>query len=197
MKKVSIDLGCGKAPKNSFNCDVSYGIDINPSLASSVIKIADLAIESIPFPDRYFDVVTAYDFIEHVPRLIYVDGKRLNPFVALMNEISRVLKPGGLFFSSTPAYPHPSAFQDPTHVNIITNKTFINYFSIKHKCLGKIYGYTGELVFLGQHVHNGSHIRATLRKNFTPNSLANSFFYENSSLSMFRKITGPLNLDGE
>ena len=61
-----------------------------------------------------------------------------------MNEIYRVLKPGGLFYASTPAFPSPEAFQDPTHVNIITDGTH-EYF-----CGGnpdaRIYGFTGQFV---------------------------------------------------
>ncbi len=40
-----------------------------------------------------------------------------------MNEIYQALLTSDIFIASTPAYPHPEAFQDPTHVNIITVKT--------------------------------------------------------------------------
>jgi len=46
-----------------------------------------------------------------------------------MNECYRVLKKDGVFLSMTPIYPYLGAFQDPTHVNIITVDTFTNYFS--------------------------------------------------------------------
>jgi hypothetical protein len=45
-----------------------------------------------------------------------------------MNEIFRTLKPGGIFFSKTPAYPISAVFSDPTHVNNITADTFPLYF---------------------------------------------------------------------
>jgi hypothetical protein len=45
-----------------------------------------------------------------------------------MNELRRILKRGGLFYSATPAFPCKSAFVDPTHVNIITEQTFPCYF---------------------------------------------------------------------
>ena len=44
----------------------------------------------LPFPEASFDIVTAMDFLEHVD----------NPQLAIQ-EISRVLKPGGLFFFHT------------------------------------------------------------------------------------------------
>jgi SAM-dependent methyltransferase len=189
---TSLDIGCGRVPKNPFRCEVVHGLDIDANLASNIIRVADLAVEAIPFGDGLFDVVTAYDFIEHVPRVIYNPGRR-NPFIELMNEISRVLRPGGLFYSSTPAYPHPAAFQDPTHVNIITEKTFWNYFSITHKCHGRLYGYRGTLVFLGQYRKNESHLVVTMRKD-VPAGAAASPFAENAFLRKYEALTGSLKL---
>ncbi len=63
------------------------------------------------------------------------------PFVNLMNEIFRVLKPGGRFYALTPAYPKQSAFVDPTHVNIITRKTH-KYFTVPDNW-GVMYGFHG------------------------------------------------------
>ena len=55
-----------------------------------------------------------------------------------MNEIYRVLKPGGTFYAITPYYPRDEAFVDPTHVNIITNKThtYFQAHNIKQECMG-------------------------------------------------------------
>lgn len=117
-----------------------HGVDIREDLQKNIVK-ADLAIESIPFPDEYFDFVTANDFIEHIPRLIYTPHRR-NSFVELMNEIWRVLKVDGKFLSVTPAFPHSAAWRDPTHVNIITEETFPMYFDEKNR-LAKMYGFYG------------------------------------------------------
>ena len=103
MTSKTLDLGCGVNPRNPFGADELYGIDIRPN-ENENIRVADLAIEPIPFPDEYFDFVTAYDFIEHIPRIIYNPNRRFC-FIELMNEIYRVLKAGGSFFSSTPAFP--------------------------------------------------------------------------------------------
>ncbi|OOY52284.1 hypothetical protein BOV94_02870 [Solemya velum gill symbiont] len=98
------------------------GVDIRESEDGTIVS-ADLAIEAIPFESDSFDFVTAFDLIEHIPRIIYAPERRFC-FVELMNEIYRVLKPGGLFYSFTPAYPASAAWRDPTHVNIITDETF-------------------------------------------------------------------------
>jgi SAM-dependent methyltransferase len=139
----SLDLGCGSTPRNPFNAEDLYGIDIvDFSTKTFEVKTADLNIQPIPYPDNYFDYVTAYDFLEHVPRIIYLDGKLRNPFIELMNEIWRVLKPGGIFKAHTPHYPHPEVFQDPTHVNFITTSTIV-YFTTQAHSLGRAYGFNG------------------------------------------------------
>lgn len=73
---------------------------------------------------------------------MYVPERR-NSLVELMNEIYRVLKPCGVFFSVTPIYPHLGAFADPTHVNYMTQETFVNYFDHVLRWAGR-YGYTGD-----------------------------------------------------
>ena len=107
-------------------------------------KICNLVCEPIPFVDSYFNSVSAFDVIEHIPRQS-VDHERkiiVNPFVELMNEIHRVLQPNGLFYASTPAFPSPEAFQDPTHVNIIIEGTH-QYFCGENAA-AKRYGFTGQ-----------------------------------------------------
>lgn len=151
--KKSLDLGCGGNPRNPFNAQNLYGIDIFPfATAGFEFKSADLSIEPIPYPDNYFDYVTAYDFLEHIPRIVYVDGKIKNPFIELMSEIWRVLKPNGILKSHTPYYPYPEAFQDPTHVNIITDKT-VYYFTNDAGLLNlsRFYGFNGEFKLISQH----------------------------------------------
>lgn len=143
----SLELGCGIHLKNSMQAKEAYGIDIREDLGKNIYK-ADLSLERIPFPDNHFDYVIAEHFIEHVPRLIYA-GRHRYPFIELMNEVWRVLKPHGLFHAVTPAYPHPEAFQDPTHVNIITDKTFPAYFCYALPWAHQ-YGFTGRFNFTKQ-----------------------------------------------
>jgi SAM-dependent methyltransferase len=156
----SLDLGCGKNPKNIFNADQIYGIDIRSDLEKNIV-MADLAIEPIPFTDNYFNYVTAHDFIEHIPRVIYLPERR-NSFVELMNEVWRVLKNGGLFLSVTPAYPHQAAFADPTHINIITEHTFAMYFDDENRWAAS-YGYKGAFKVISQE-WQGFHLVTVLKK---------------------------------
>ncbi|MCW2236185.1 methyltransferase domain-containing protein [Azospirillum canadense] len=156
----SLDLGCGPHPKNPFSADELFGIDVMQH-ASPNIRTADLAVEAIPFDSDSFDYVTAFDVIEHIPRVVYLPARR-NSFIALMDEIHRVLKVGGLFFAQTPAYPHAEAFQDPTHVNIITENTFPLYFDDRHRWASS-YGFKGAFKVLSQEWRD-FHLLTTLQK---------------------------------
>jgi SAM-dependent methyltransferase len=157
----SLDLGCGLKPKNPFNADELYGVDIRES--NETVKVADLAVDPIPFQANFFDYCTAFDFLEHIPRVIYAPQRKFC-FVDLMSEIYRVLKPGGKFLSFTPAFPAPEAWQDPTHVNIITVKTFPKYFDTK-ECLAKMYGFKGGFIVEKQYLHtNKIHLITELKK---------------------------------
>lgn len=156
----SLDLGCGLQPKNPFNAQEVYGVDVRDDAEAHIVK-ADLVVEPIPFPDSSFEYVTAHDFLEHVPRLIYVPQRR-NAFVEVMNEIHRVLKPGGVFMSFTPAYPHAAVFRDPTHINFITEETFPLYFDSQLRW-ASVYGFKGSFEILSQE-WRGPHLLSLLRK---------------------------------
>lgn len=161
----SLDLGCGANPKNPFQADEVFGIDygVRPDLAPN-IRLADLAVEPIPYEDASFDYITAHDFIEHIPRVLYTPQRR-NPFVELMNEVYRVLKMHGQFLSLTPAYPHSAAFVDPTHVNIIAEGTFPLYFGDMSPSSpwAAIYGFTGAFRVIAEE-WRGVHLMSILQK---------------------------------
>jgi SAM-dependent methyltransferase len=156
----ALDLGCGPSPRNFFNADEAYGIDVRDDLDRNILK-ADLTIAPIPFPDDFFNYVTAFDFLEHIPRVVYVPERR-NAFIELMNEVWRVLIPSGTFLSFTPAFPHGPAFRDPTHVNIITEETFPLYFDDTNRW-GAAYGFRGSFKVLSQE-WRGPHLLTLLSK---------------------------------
>ena len=140
-----LDLGCGLAPRNPYSRRQLCGVDIRPleSTPGTEFRCANVVLDPIPYPDNSFGSVSAYDFIEHVPRLLTTPDGRSTwfPFINLMNEIWRVLAPGGKLYALTPAFPSPAAFVDPTHVNIITEQTH-EYFC-GNRPLGGIYGFQG------------------------------------------------------
>jgi len=139
-KTKSLDIGCGQKPKNFFNADDVFGLDVRDDFDAAIYCV-DLAIDSIPFPNDTFDFVTAHDFIGHLPRLLYIPQRRY-AFIEVMNEVWRVLKPGGKFLSITPAFPHANAIRNPAHVNFITDETFPIFFDNKSRA-ASIYGFYG------------------------------------------------------
>lgn len=149
-----LDLGCGLNPKNPYNCKYLYGIDIEIIDKSKIrstatikeIKAKNLIFDPIPYKESFFDSVSAYDFLEHIPRIVSLNLKGKNKtryaFIELMNEIYRTLKHGGKFYALTPYYPNAQAFQDPTHVNFITNLTH-TYFC-EPNLAAQMYGFKGK-----------------------------------------------------
>lgn len=68
--------------------------------------------------DNSVGCVRAHDFLEHVPP---------SRVVALMNDIYRVLAPGGWLLVSVPSTDGRGAFQDPTHVSFWNENSFWYY----------------------------------------------------------------------
>lgn len=145
-----LDLGCGTSPRNPYGRAELYGVDVRDDAFTAlsqrgvVMRKANLIVDSIPFGDDFFTSVSAFDFLEHIPRQICKGGSSevVYSFIELMNEIWRVLQPGGLLLAVTPVYPSPLAFADPTHVNTITDRTH-KYFCGESP-VGGIYGFRGR-----------------------------------------------------
>lgn len=158
---TALDLGSGPKPRNPYGAAMVFGLDIRSFDVSPNVKKCTLGIEDIPFKDDSFDAITAYDVLEHIPRVAKEADIVIFPFVSLMNEIWRVLKVGGLFYSETPCFPMKEAFQDPTHVNIMTEDTLRLYFG--DKAWARIYGFVGSFS-VAHEGWRGSHYFCILKK---------------------------------
>ena len=126
---MKLNLGCG------YNHAPGYiNIDIRPECRPSLI--CDLSV-GVPFPDNSIEEIKALDILEHIPI-----GKTIN----LMNEIWRVLKPGGWLKVLVPSTDGRGAFQDPTHVSFWNENSFLYFmdnmsrglYGIKAKFRGKL-----------------------------------------------------------
>ena len=93
-----LDIGCGAgsllvaARKNGWN---AQGLEVAEQATDYVRKLGFEVfhgeLQQAEFPSQYFDVITAAEILEHLsePR-------------KLVQEVARVLRPGGLFWVTTP-----------------------------------------------------------------------------------------------
>lgn len=127
-----LDLGCGRNLQPRFT-----GVDRigKPETDASIVH--NLFFDfPWPFKDNSIKEVFASHVLEHVPR---GDGYN-DPLFQVMDEIYRILKPGGLARFICPYYTSVRAFQDPTHLRFISEPMF-NYFNKAWRELNKLTHY--------------------------------------------------------
>ncbi|MBK1713816.1 hypothetical protein CKO43_13630 [Rubrivivax gelatinosus] len=104
----ALNLGCGSRPMPGFlNVDLVAG--------SGVDQVVDLE-QPLPFDDMSFDLVVADNVFEHIRN-----------YLALLQECSRILRPGGTLVVDVPYFRSAGAFIDPTHCNYFTLRS-MRYF---------------------------------------------------------------------
>ncbi len=110
--KLKLDLACGRVKQEGF-----FGVDINPNTHADLI----LNLEEYPWPweNNSVDEIHSAHFLEHV--------KDANKF---MEEVWRILKPGGIAHFVTPYYTSVRAWQDPSHIRAVSEHTY-RYFTEK------------------------------------------------------------------
>jgi SAM-dependent methyltransferase len=108
VNKIIVNIGCGSRKHPGE-------IGLDRYRASAADLLADLN-RGLPFATGGVDEVVAEHVLEHVPDL-----------VALMEEIHRVLAPGGVLKLEVPYFAHPDAYRDPTHVRFFTWES-MDYF---------------------------------------------------------------------
>lgn len=109
---MKINLGCGYRKIEGF-CNIDNRPEVKPDLVCDVLL-------GLPFDDDSVDYILANDFLEHIP---------IGSTVKVIEEIYRVLKPGGAFESLTPSTCGRGAFMDPTHVSFWNRNSWL-YFMV-------------------------------------------------------------------
>jgi glycosyltransferase involved in cell wall biosynthesis/predicted SAM-dependent methyltransferase len=89
------------------------GVDQHPGPNVDIVATLPAPLE---VADNSVGVIRAVDFLEHVPDK-----------VAVINELYRMLAPGGVLLSMTPSTDGRGAFQDPTHVAFYNENSFWYY----------------------------------------------------------------------
>lgn len=93
-----IDLGAAHGKPEGY-------VGLDHCVGPGVDRVCDLE-QGIPLADNSVGLVRASDFVEHIRDTVH-----------LMNEIYRVLAPGGWLFLGIPSTDGRGAFMDPTHVS--------------------------------------------------------------------------------
>lgn len=109
-----LDLGAGRVERHRGALRLDVARKAEPHV------VADLDGGGIPFRSNSFRVVAAHDVVEHVADL-----------PALMDEVHRVLRPGGRFLVTTPHFSCANAYTDPTHRRAFGLRSF-DYFTAAH-----------------------------------------------------------------
>lgn len=121
---LKLNLGSGYQKLDGF-----VNIDSRPETGPDLC--IDVA-QGLPYVDNSVDEVRAFDFLEHIPA---------DKMIFVMEEIHRVLKPGGKFESLTPSTDGRGAFQDPTHRSFWNRNSWFYYSLPAYR---KLYGIKAE-----------------------------------------------------
>ena len=141
-----LDIGCGGKKQVGF-----IGMDVRQLPGVDIVH--NLEQFPFPLPDESVSLATASHVLEHInpgstdPRLVALinllekknilskkeikdaigEVETFGVFMSFMNEVWRILKPKGRFAFVVPYAGSPGFFQDPTHINPITEAT-LSYF---------------------------------------------------------------------
>ncbi len=121
---LALDVGCGQRKLPG-----AIGLDILPGSEADIVH--NLNRFPWPVPSAKFDLVLMSHVLEHV-----------DDVVATLNEIHRILRPGGSLIVQVPYFRSVDAFTDPTHKRFFTART-LDYACPATK-LGN-FKYTGKL----------------------------------------------------
>ncbi len=122
-----LDVGCGggallqAAARGGWDAE---GLEVSKPAAEHVeslgFKVFGGLLSEAGYPDGYFDVVTASEVIEHVP-----DPQ------AVVAEVARILRPGGLFWATTPHGRGVSARALKLKWSIVSPPEHLQLFSVE------------------------------------------------------------------
>lgn len=155
---IKLDIGCGANKNEGF-----VGMDVRAEKGVDVVH--DLQLFPWPFPDACASLAVASHVVEHLnpmlpdPKLTALidlllkkkiltatdientigDYHHFGTFIRFMDEVWRVLKPGGRFAIAVPYAGSQGFWQDPTHINGCNEITWAYFDPIDRSNLYSIY----------------------------------------------------------
>lgn len=129
---TKLNMGCGfKKMADHWNVDIEK--KCHPD------QILDFEQTPWPYPDNYFDRITADNILEHL-------GQNPNVFTNVIKEMYRVSTNGAEWFVGVPHHRCDLFWDDYTHVRVLTPKTFkmfdqkYNFNTIENKLSDSTFG---------------------------------------------------------
>lgn len=123
-----LDVGCGQGHFIAADPDRITGIDANPHTVREAVEkglnVIECSALSMPFENHSFDGVYCSHLIEH---LLPDDAYKL------LEEINRVLKPGGILVLKAPLLTK-HFYNDPTHIKPYPPNAIINMLTGNDTC---------------------------------------------------------------
>lgn len=168
IDKTKVDLACGDRKKEGY-----FGIDV--VAIEGVDLVHDLNVYPWPLEDNSVDKINCSHYLEHIKHEDYTTTlktilKETNSFeefkektlklenqqdglIKFMDEIYRILKPGGKATIQVPYLTSTRSFGDPTHVRYMHDVSFY-YFSKDWRVTNKIdhYGIKSDFDVLFSYV---------------------------------------------
>jgi predicted SAM-dependent methyltransferase len=122
INELRLDLACGQSKTEGF-----FGLDIYPGDGTDPNR-AMVDLEQFPWPveSNSAEEIVCNHYVEHTPDLM-----------KFMNEVYRILKPGGKIKVVCPYYNSVRCWQDPTHKRAISEASFL-YFNKQWRDTNKL-----------------------------------------------------------
>jgi len=160
-----LDVGAGAKYEEGWET-----MDLSPAYSPDFAH--DITQFPWPFADGDFDELRCWHVLEHLPATItQIDWEHraieyTNARVAVMNEMHRILKPGGRLSIEVPIFPFWQSVADPTHISPPFVQQSFDYFTIGggHDEHMALYGVKAWEFVERMSVDDGRIKRVTMRK---------------------------------
>lgn len=116
MIKTKLSLGAGSEIETG-----EEWINLDMLDLPGIEVVWNLVMLPLPWDDNTFEYIKAKDVIEHLPS--HTPDRYEPMIVAFIEDMYRILKPGGVLFIQTPSWKADFLYTDPTHVRGFTKET--------------------------------------------------------------------------
>jgi 2-polyprenyl-3-methyl-5-hydroxy-6-metoxy-1,4-benzoquinol methylase len=200
--KTVLDIGCGygwceinfleRGVRKIVAIEVSEMdlATIQKNINNSKLELRVSSATSLPFEANSFDTIVSWEVIEHIPR----GGEK-----AMFSEVERVLKPGGVFYLSTP---HRSLFSnilDPAwwlighrHYSLGDFEKFTNIAQLNIDVVKIKGGWWSLLSLLNMYISKWMFRRKPILENFLSKKENIEYIKDNGFTNLFIKFRKPL-----